>query len=266
MKLLALAPFAGLAGCIYDTPPSGFDLNVFLHGFFFMEFQNGRLIVASPATEVHKFGYWDHNDYSLHDIPPSGSFSWITELQPGRTKKFPKEVLRFANSDIRASGPFIPSQSEKHKIYMDLPLPGNIAAIREGGFLDDLRMDENGKVCQSMYKRCGRGRRVSLISCLQYKTSQGLGFKNISIYAEHCREPHKDDLNYVFGVAKDAFAPEFDITLIAEPPERMLPKPKYDDEKALCELPKLGNNPCTQQCDYKLIRTANCPQFGVVQS
>jgi hypothetical protein len=71
-------------------------------------------------------------------------------------------------------------------------------------------------------------------------------------------------LNQVFGVAKGAFAAEFDLELIDDSKARFLPAPTNDDERALCELLRLGNNPCTEKCEVGLIRTANCPQFGVM--
>jgi hypothetical protein len=267
LKLLALTPFMNMAGCIYDDPPCGFDLNIFLHGFFFMEFQTllgeQRLVVATPYTPAHHFGYWDHKDSVLHDFP--SSFPWISDLQRGEKSSFPKEILKFANADIQRPVPFIPPPNSDYAMYMSLPLPGNIVPIRYGGDIQDFKMETTGKVCQSMYKRCGYSRSLSLITCLQFKTARRLDFRNINLYAEHCKDPSSAELNDAFCKAKNVFnAPQFDLHLVDEPAARTLPEPTNDDEKALCELLELGDNPCKTKCQVELIRTANCPQFGVL--
>jgi hypothetical protein len=247
---------------ILDNPPDGnYGLNIFLHGFFFFEIIGQNLVLATPFCDGHNFGYWDYTDSVLHPFP--GPPIWDALMDGGQDPKVPQAILQFSRDDLRIPA-FIPPPSGdiQYAFYQKLPRPSNIAPVRAGGNIREMKR-KKGNVSDSLENHCGTDYNVSLITCLQYKTSRPLGSKYLSLYAEHCKEPDYKRLNAVFATAKKTFK-DFDLELDAPSAGNPIPAGnKYTN--ALCELDTmLKNNPCPS-CRTHLIRTANCPQFGIVQ-
>jgi hypothetical protein len=254
------------------------DISIYLHGFFFSEIQGDQLVIASPPHKMHNFGYWDHqqNDLKPYPVYPN-TFSWIPALRQGQQDTFPTDVLRFTRSDLSMPKGewFISAPGDQYAFYVKLPLPADIISVRPGGNLSEIGMDLKGKVATSIKKQLPGSPNLSLITCLQYVANGPIGFTDISFFGEHCAPPDMVMLNILFRDAQRVL-PRFDLTLLKLNPGPKLPGPGGDENlMKLCEAgTKLKHNPCppcvptiAQQADAPapLIRTANCPQFGIVQ-
>jgi hypothetical protein len=240
------------------------DINIYLHGYFFTEAQDDKLVIASPPYTMHKIGYWDDAEMSWRPFPKP--FQWIPALRDGGKQDFPDDILHFSRKDLGLSKPFIPPDAGQYGVYIELPLPSDIRSVRDGGDLGEFQM-QDGKVAESVTHLCGSNARLSLVTWLLYKSSGVLGFTDINFYAEHCLAPGAADLKGLFEETRKVL-PNFDLHLTDLGGGRDLSGPSTDNEKTLCELgPTLKNNPCTDQDCHAikpmLVRTANCPQFGV---
>lgn len=245
-------------------------INVYLHGFFFIETSKDKLVIASPKYDMHNFGYWDDQERAWHTFPNS-PFSWIKALQDGGKQDFPKDILQFSRDDLGLKRSFIqpPDAIRQYAVYLELPLPADITSARDGGDLSEFHM-KDGKVKKSVSGHCGDNTPLCLLSRLTYVASGPVGFNAINFYAEHCMAPGSDDLNLLFDKTREVL-PDFDLKLVGLGQGRTLEKPDSDNEETLCELgSSLKENPCDatkcRQMHHELLRTANCPQFGIVQS
>ncbi|HEX7286182.1 MAG TPA: hypothetical protein VF532_08370 [Candidatus Angelobacter sp.] len=284
LKMVALTPLTLRTTLFQDVMElampkiSSRHLDIFLHGFFLIEVQGKNLVIASPKYEDHVFGYWDHTDRKLHTPPPVNStapFPWIAALDTkGNADKFPKSLLHFGRGAVGSgTGPFIPPPDDKHlyKWYLRLPLPAQIRGVRQGGNISEMAMSSNSKIAKSVYDHCGYNKKLKLITRLRYNTVTPVNISSINLYAEHCSPPNFGDLNKLFcETAK--LMPAFDFGFSDKPKDGAhLPCPHRFDEKALCELNSyLADNPCKKDCPcppgLDMIRTANCPQFGITGS
>lgn len=251
------------------------DINIFLHGFFFTEAQDNKLVIASPKYEMHNFGYWNDQEVTWTAFPAS-PFSWIQALRDGGKQDFPNDILQFSRKDLGLKTPFIPAPGNgvEYAVYIELPHPSDIQSVRDGGNINELLMVKGGKVEGSVHGHCGTNHKMSLITQLLYKANGPIGFTDINFYAEHCKEPGWKELDALFVLTKTVLH-EFDLRITGIDGGEKLPDPGPDNEKTLCELgAQLRKNPC--KCDpvkqsraeqkMPLIRTANCPQFGISQS
>jgi hypothetical protein len=252
------------------------EIRIYLHGFFFTEVQGDNLVIASPYHNMHAFGFWDHQQNFLQPFPASSNtFPWIQQLRQGQANSFDKDLFQFTRADLGmgSSEVFINLPSSQYPAYVTLPLPEEIKGIRAGGNITEFGMDTSGKVAKSIIKHCGSPADLSLIVRLTYMSSGQIGFTDISFFAEHCSPPDKDMLNTLFDDARKVF-PNFDLTLLKLNSGKPLPGAGDDNERKLCEAGKrLKNNPCPPCTDLvssarlpgvPLLRTANCPQFGIV--
>jgi hypothetical protein len=251
-------------------------INIFLHGYFFTEAQADKLVIASPKYDMHMFGYWDDQQLTWKAFP-STPFTWIQQLRGGGEADFPDDTLQFSRDNLGLKTPFIPPPGGgvEYAVYIELPFPSRIDSVRDGGNINEFLMKKGGKIEGSVHGHCGTNHEMSLITQLVYVANGPIGFTDINFYAEHCMEPDWKELNDLFTKTKAVF-PQFDLWLTGPIKGKKLPGPDSDNEKTLCELgAKLNGNPCV--CDPKkqdrskkdpapLIRTANCPQFGVVQT
>lgn len=255
-----------------DSTPTTVD--IFLHGFFLVEVVGGKLVLASPEYNDHVFGYWDHTDKILH-APPlwSSPFPWIAALDTsGSANTFPDDLLHFSREAVGpANGPFINPPDLRHRYawYLELPLPSKISGVREGGNIAELVIPKGNHVGDSVKKHCGPTGNLKLITCLHYNKVKSVNVSRVNLYAEHCDEPTVADLNDLFSQTSKEI-PNFDFVLTGINEGKQLDCPKTDDEKALCELGKaVSPNPCSPcPCPppHRMLRTANCPQFGVTQT
>jgi hypothetical protein len=265
-----------------QMPPGkqgGAPLDIYLHGFFFTEIMGNNLVIASPEYNDHICAYWDHSDNILHP-PPSDldtqPFSWISALDTSGTKStFPGDILQFSRGDLGANGPIISPPDLRHRYawYLKLPLPADITGVRAGGNRQEINMSSNSRIANSVdgHWKSGGKKALSLITHLRYNTTSSIGISSINLYAEHCAEPGYKDLNDLFNQTLKVIS-KFDLQLSPFTEGPCLTCPPGDDYKAICELgTTVTNNPCApcNSCPArcpKLIRTANCPQFGIVQS
>ncbi len=250
------------------------EIHIFLHGFFFAEVQQipgtpkNKLVIASPKHDpmMHKFGYWDDHDMSWQRFPsPTVTFPWIAALQDGGKQKFPNDILQFSRQELGLKTNFIDKSSDQYAVYVDLGvLPSGITSLRDGGDIVELPM-QDCKVKTSIGNHCGT--QLKLVTCLTYQVPNPVGFNNINFHAEHCMPPGMGEINTLFDETR-LVQPAFDLKLSC----RQLPKASSNNERTLCELGNtLTNNPCSgADCagpmTTLMIRTANCPQFGITQS
>jgi len=250
-------------------------INIYLHGFFFTEIQGNELVIASPKHNMHKFGFWDHQQNELQAFPAAPTpLPWFKSLTQGQQDQFPNDILRFSRTDIKVPVDkfFIAPPGNQYQVYFRLPVPANITSVRPGGNMREIGMDRS-MVAQSIQKRCGTGIDLSLITCLTYSAIGNIGFTDISFFAEHCAAPNILQIQALFADTKLVF-PYFDLVFTAFNPGGKLPGSADENEMTLFEAgKKLSNNPClgwtAQQRKEEhlmppLIRTANCPQFGVM--
>jgi hypothetical protein len=253
------------------------DINIYLLGFFFSEIQDDQLIIASPKHMMHKFGFWDHQQNQLQPFPaPPAPLPWFRFLEQGQHDQFPDDILRFSRTDLGmpTNEFFIAPPGDQYQVYFQLPVPADITSVRPGGNMREIGMDKS-KVAQSIQKRCGTDIDLSLITRLTYSATGNIGFTDISFFAEHCTTPSVIDIQNLFNDAR-VVLPRFDLNFLSLIPGPSLPGPGSNENvMTLCEAgAKLSNNPCTE-CLPKsgqersrfippLLRTANCPQFGVM--
>jgi hypothetical protein len=255
------------------------EINIYLHGFFFTEIQGSNLVIASPKHDMHKFGYWDHQQNLFLPFPAtSDSFPWINFLKQGQQDYFRSGILQFSRKEIGVPDNmfFIGLPADHYKVYITLPLPKDITSVRAGGNIKEISMDRSGKVAQSIYTHCGEDTDLGLITCLTYVSTANIGFTDISFYAEHCHAPDISGIKYLFQDAQLVF-PSFDLKFTAFNPGKPLPAEQNDENlMTLCEAgARLKNNPCKPSMPVgedratknpmigTLLRTANCPQFGI---
>jgi hypothetical protein len=250
------------------------EIRIFLHGFFFVEVQQvpdtgkNTLVIASPKHDpmMHKFGYWNDHDMSWQPFPAPGStFPWIAALQDRGKQNFPKDILQFSRNDLGLTTNFIDKPPARYGVYIDLGvLPSKITSLRDGGDLVELPM-QDCNVKKSISSHCGA--QLKLVTCLTYQISNPVGFNDINLYASHCKSPEIGEINTLFDETR-LVQPAFDLKLAS----RQLPGPSSKNENTLCELGNtLKDNPCSAvDCSgpmrIMMLRTANCPQFGITQS
>lgn len=306
LKILALSPLylstmrINALYRILNKLPSNTDTNLVFHGFFFFDFQPGVLVVASPAYSDHNFLFRDKDEYSLHEMPQE-AVDLRDKLKAGpATPVWPGEILYFNKKEAKLDVPLVPSSydSKKHGSLLILPYPENIAAIRYGGTTDEFMLSGN----IAKYLKLPSDKNLGLITCLQYNKKVNLDFSTRHYYAEHCKTPGNRGMVDMFNAARDAFGGDFkkgfDLNMTqtklsrrekAEYRKRLnaIPDDDYNDEAALRELRYVQGNPCNpfpaalqaksrdkklhskspeNHLHKELIRTANCPQFGMVSS
>ncbi|MBZ5523207.1 MAG: hypothetical protein LAP21_13300 [Acidobacteriia bacterium] len=268
LKSLAMRPFDQVG----HFPPSGPAVNILLHGFFFMEFQeqDKLLIVASPKYDNHHFLFRNHGDDKLQALPQR-FIDFRKQLAPGNASDFPNEILHFSRSQSPPSpaGNIIHFEpTDSYGFHMKLPCPTRIVPIRPGGQIKDFNI--GGVHGNKIAYRSGPD--LSLITCLQYDTnpSTPADLRTRNYYAEHCGIPDADEIKNMLNAASDAFRVKLDIVFSRIPTVPSCgPSLPNDDEKALREMPPgTPGNPCSKTKDCpaeqsRIIHTANCPQFGI---
>lgn len=284
---------------IQDGIPGGADVNLVFHGFFFFDFQTDALVVSSPSYQDHNFLFRDEDVDDLNDMPQE-ALNYTTQLKWGpATPAWPDAILHFNKSEAKLDVPLIPRtfDAKKHGSLLILPYPERVVAIRYGGTTDELTL--GGNIAQ--YIKRPSDKILGLITCLQYFKKANLDFDTRHYYAEHCIPPGNTGVASALKAARDAFGGDFnkgfDLTVtqtelskaqkaVYRRRLKAIPEDDYNDEAALLELRNVGHNPCkpfparlpTSSLDKKapsmhkppkhpeLIRTANCPQFGMVSS
>lgn len=250
------------------------EIRIFLHGFFFIEVQQipntqkKTLVIASPKHDpaMHKFGYWDDHEVTWKQFPnPDSTFSWIAALQEGDKQQFPNDILQFSRDNLGLKANFIDRSADQYAVFIDLKkLPLAITSLRDGGDLSELPM-QDGNVKKSIANHCGP--QLKLVTCLTYEVANSVDFNEINLYAAHCMAPGIGEINTLFDETR-LVQPAFDLKFGL----RQLPAPSSNNERTLCELgDALANNPChALDCSssetIRMLRTANCPQFGITQS
>ncbi|HEY2915200.1 MAG TPA: hypothetical protein VGK21_17680 [Candidatus Angelobacter sp.] len=266
------------------TPPKA-PVKIFLHGFFFIDVQDQKLglVVAAPFHPNHHFVFRSDGETQFVDIPMS-VIDFQENLKSSSTSlAWPKSILNFEKAKVGLDRQVITRVwSNTLGCLLLLPWPDRIVAHRNGGKLAEFKLGGNvGKVIQNS---CNPA--LSLSISLEYDDSTGLPFRKRHYYAEHCDVPNDDEIADMLRVAKQAFGPKFaskfdlQMTHIPGTPATVTSDP---DEQTLGELSGISNNPCpplpadqkdaqqklmeglteAQKEQFFMIRTANCPMFGM---
>jgi len=262
--LEAYASTAGPCSCV----------NILLHGFFFMEFQDDMLLVASPKHQPHQVLFRD----SGGALQPLSSLIDLRDaLQPGSKTTFPSKILQFSRSDIKLNRPFIDKNNpNQYACFMQLPKPHDIVPLRLGKVAD---LSPNpGNVANSIKRLCDVN--TATVTRLKYFPKTSAPFKTRSFYAEHCHPPKACEVNNTFDAARAVFGKEFDLTIkgvesitLGKDKRSDLPDEiELDDENALEEIrsaasscpPPLCPPPCPPgKVCIESVEVATCPHFGV---
>lgn len=257
------------------TPPAHpVGVNILLHGFWFMEFQDNMLVAASPYLEGHSFQFRNHGDGQPQPVPPKEPGKDPVEdlfdsLNSGTVIDFVSDMmLRFSKTDMDLPRKYLAKLDQPYKTYTGvilLPLPIQVLSFRLGSFAN-FHADPNGNVIDSINTLHGSQEASSLITCLQYTAIDGNGFTR-SYYAEHNHNPKPSEVNAALDAARTAFGPEFDLHVTSDcdaeivPPDdsNNLPAAVWqDDERELQELKRKPE-------DMFTVEVGTCPQFGVVE-
>ncbi|HEX7286183.1 MAG TPA: hypothetical protein VF532_08375 [Candidatus Angelobacter sp.] len=298
-RFMGLSPMSD----IQDTLPSGADVNLVFHGFFFFDFQGDALVVGSPFYKDHLFMYRDHAEDELHDMPEE-VVSYEDQLIQGSVC-WSDAIMSLSKSQASISGPVIPRQYSSDRLgsLLVLPYPKKVVPIRFGGLTDEFELE--GTIAQ--YIKLPSDKKCGLATCLQYDKKNKSGepdFDARHYYAEHCIPPGNEGLKQIFTAARNGFGGTFkdkfdlkmtqtkqlspDSAKLHEESKRSMARlddDDYNDEAALRELRYVKHNPCKpfetpadrfagragrmhgtigRDRDPRLIRTANCPQFGIL--
>lgn len=236
-----LSPWADAESFQNSTAPVAGTANLLFHGFFFFEFQDNNLIVASPAFVPHKLSSRNHGD------PKPTSWNGQiddTGLQQGSIKDIPPKMLRVARQDLNIPvGRFFLEASAQPRCscFVKLPFPKAFLPLRRGNIDDFHKRD--GKVARSIDTARKGEKEVALVVCLQYDS--GAAFTR-SYYIEHDHHPDPHEINVALASAQ-LLSPSFDLTV--KEPDPSSPKPvgldnpkdlppgvAPDDERGLTEL------------------------------
>lgn len=283
LKMFALSPLFSISSALASqskrlVAPNVHPVNILLHGFFFMEYDdtNKRLLVGSPFYVNHNVGYIDRPAHQMQYIPYTATQpDDLTSTLAGDSSSavyFPSDIMQFSKRETNNTGIMMIDPSVgvgdvpgKYKCLLILPYPKDIVTIRSGGSLSDFNVA--GSVGASIRRHTGVP--LSLITCLQYDIQgTGPGFRIRSYFAEHCDSgPDDAEMAKVLMAARNTLKGTFDLGITGIPQVACTTQPG-PDTGALCELPfpTVLNNPCSQKhlkLGKKVIHTANCPQFGI---
>jgi hypothetical protein len=146
------------------------NVNILLHGLFFMEANGNNLeIYAPPTVSHHSFqGGVRGNIVDLNSI--TAPIDWSGGVLTGKTTADPSEVkptiLQFSRQNT--VGAFQPKQRNRLII---LPWPKQFFSMRLSG-LDGFKYDHSGSatIGKEIERRCGAGRNkvIGLVTGLQY--------------------------------------------------------------------------------------------------
>jgi hypothetical protein len=266
----------------FGSPLFGPSIKIFLHGFFFVDVQNSLLVVGAPDHPNHHFLFRSDGDTKLTDIPMSVQ-DFQGKLTPaGNRPQWPKSILNFPKATVGLDPKAIDTVwSNSLRCLLLLPFPNRITPHRNGGSLSDFTL--GGNVGNAIRASCDQN--LSLSLSLEYDSSNGLDFQTRHYYAEHCDTPNDDEIADMLLHARNAFGPkfkqQFDLQMTHIPTTGVAINPT-PEEQTLGELSGLGNNPCPALADNLkktrnkmldgltpeqrqefLVRTANCPMFGM---
>lgn len=247
LKTLATVPavslLSGVSGC--DGGPY---VNILLHGLFMMEFQENKLVIATPKFDGHEFGMRYHGK-TASDLPELISLEGL--VRAGQQKTFASENLQFPTSDI-GSGYRIDYQNpskHNHRCTMVLPLPYNILGLRadDKGKFADAAADSSIK--QHILSTASS--KLATITCIQYEPASGVKPFVLNYYAEH-KSVTVDSINDALKAARDVCGNGFNLQMkaLAKPPAADTAFPEGVDES--------DEEPLVRHIDV-----ASCPQFGI---
>lgn len=254
-----------------NPEPGQTNTFILLHGFFFLEVQNDKLVIASPRVTGHTPFQRDHGarhrGWDGRTIESGPSL-----VAAGTAPQFPLELLQFSRAKAGVpDGQFFidAAKQDDFAAFVELPLPDAIVPLRKGT-KDHYHPDRTKNVPQSIDHLCGNSNNVALIVFLQY-SSNPLFTRNY--YIEHSVDPGDiGEVNDMFQVAADEFGrPGFDfrITKLDKTP---VPTGKdnvpvgidsNNDEEAIGEV--LVDEAPPSANTRRTIAVATCPMFGIVQ-
>jgi len=250
LKTLAAAPavslLSGLSGC--DGGPY---VNVLLHGLFMMEFNDNKLIIATPKFDGHIFKMRKHGQArgEAKDLP-----EFITILgvvKEGSRNTFKPENLTFPVSDLKRDYAIDYQNPSKHQCTIILPLPEDILGLRVGK-KDDFK-PQAGDI--GSHIKSTPSTVLATITCLRYKPASGVDPFTINYYAEYPDKPSKESVNAALKAVKTVCGDQFTLQI-----EDLGPSAPYD--KPFPEgVDQDDEDPFHQ--DLRDVDVASCPQFGI---
>ena len=251
LKTLVTAPAIALLPNILAGCSQGPYINILLHGLFLMEFNENKLIIATPQFDCHEFLYRYHAESKPKCLPEF--ITMVGVVKDGHKTKFKPENLQFPSKDL-GDGYVIdyehPSQ-HNHRCTMILPLPHDIIGLRVDAKKNFQPQDGNiGKDILSTTSDY-----LATITCIQYEPAPGVKPFVINYYAEHKSPPNPDSVNAALKAAKDVCGDGFNLQM-----------------KCLADAPPLDKQfpvgvDCTDEDKLRsgprLVDIASCPQFAI---
>jgi hypothetical protein len=276
LKTLAISPFFALGNrsIIPVARPFATDIYLFLHGFFFLEYQGNRLIITAPAVDDHDYKIGQPDKKLLKDVPPNTTFDWTGDLTGDdqcSAKAFPKQILQFSKGDTG-----IGDSTGSFHFKLILPCPLHIYSLRLGKAKDFPGRD--GHVWNSIQKHLTD--KIALVTCLQFQGTVDSYWPSSSSTPYRCHvyaEPHcKTDLEHTRHALIDCrrlfanptlFDLDIDVGAMLDPVYATDPHNddpgltgfSASDENNLAEV--LQSNECH---DKRAVNVANCGQYGIV--
>ena len=260
------------------------------HGFFFMEFQDQELVVASPSLIGHVFKKRDQGN-AVQDWDGTIETSGLTKSKTAAS--CPPEMLQFKKADIglSASDKFITDASlAQCPCAARLPMPKSIIGLRQGPmsdfFTQPLTPGSSEKVAGSIRTLTTSGQ-IALIIALEYDSDMPF---TRSYFAQHNMQRSEDvnEVNKALDRAREVFTPKFDLSLAPDPDPNpaakfvsrdkdgslpLRPGITEDDEKELSEIPvhmttttiPTGRFIMREQriVTIETLQVVTCPIFGV---
>jgi hypothetical protein len=249
LKTLAAVPavslLPGLSGC-----DGGSYVNLLLHGLFMMEFNDNKLIIATPKVDGHIFKMRKHGQARAEakDLPEF--ITMLGVVKEGSQDKFKPENLTFPVSDLKRDYAIDYQNPSKHRCTMVLPLPYDILGLRAGK-KDDFK-PQAGDI--GSHIKSTSSTRLATITCLRYKPASGVAPFTINYYAEHPNPPTKDSVNAALKAVKTVCGAQFTLQM-----DDLAPVAPYDNP--LPEgVDRDDENPFQQE---HAVDVASCPQFGI---
>ena len=280
LKTLTIAPFFSLekSEASAMAPPFATDIYLFLHGFFFMEFQGNQLIITAPEVGDHDYRIGQPDKALLKPVPSNTTLDWTGTLTGDNlctSRGFAIETLQFSKAitgvgDLKGAFHF----------RVILPCPFAFYPLRKGPAGE---FPGKGNVWNDIYSRLkGSGSKdIALVTCLKYQGSIDPYWPRSSspyryhLYAEPDCKLELEHTRHALSESKQLFANsgafdlDIDVNSTLTRVDAKKPDDEYpgtlsgfstDDEKNLAEV--LNASYCAQRA----VNVANCGQYGILNS
>lgn len=289
VKMLSYGALSCVAGgfsvgsLMADCPPSDF-VCILLHGLFFMQFKDDKLIVATPKFQPHTFGMREQGQPKIGPLPPGApDINWTSEGLGKNSNtidfsQFP-DISQFSASETGVDE-LMPDGTKEYEFQLILPKPEQIHGFRQvqlKNFLDCTESNHSKPgtlkpMQENIQSHCGPN--FALLTGLIYKKEKKWTRKNVvNFYAEHdlsCQKIKATDIDDALQVGRKLFANQQNFDLAYKDPGKPLPAgcsndPCYDfgvTSNDLLSVFELNHE--HECCQSKGTNPINCAQFGVI--